>query len=162
MTVAAGAIPGDRRAAWLDREWSTSALGAGVVGWDWFALQLADGRDLMFYRLRREDGAADPWSARQPRRPPTAVRTLSRPRSRLTPLATWRSPRGGDYPVRWRLELPAEELDLELTPRVDDQELAVTVRYWEGAVAVGGTSRGNPVDGHGFVEMTGYDPPTHP
>src|SRR5205814_718338 len=39
--------------AWMDREWSTSALGAGVQGWDWFALQLADGRELMFYRLRR-------------------------------------------------------------------------------------------------------------
>jgi predicted secreted hydrolase len=36
--------------AWLDREWSTSALGADLEGWDWFALQLDDGRDLMFYR----------------------------------------------------------------------------------------------------------------
>jgi len=29
--------------AWMDREWSTSALGSGVEGWDWFALQLDDG-----------------------------------------------------------------------------------------------------------------------
>ena len=28
--------------SWLDREWSTSALAADQVGWDWFALQLAD------------------------------------------------------------------------------------------------------------------------
>ncbi len=26
--------------AWLDREWSTSALGENQTGWDWFALQL--------------------------------------------------------------------------------------------------------------------------
>ena len=41
--------------AWLDREWSTSALSDEQVGWDWFALQLEDGRDLMVYRLRRAD-----------------------------------------------------------------------------------------------------------
>ena len=49
--------------AWMDREWSTSALGAGVEGWDWFTVQLEDGRDLMMYRLRRRDGTADPFSA---------------------------------------------------------------------------------------------------
>ena len=49
-------------ASWLDREWSTSALGPDQSGWDWFALQLDDGRDLMFYRMRRKDGSADPSS----------------------------------------------------------------------------------------------------
>ncbi len=29
--------------AWMDREWSTSALGPHLDGWDWFAVQLADG-----------------------------------------------------------------------------------------------------------------------
>ena len=29
--------------AWLDREWGSGALGADEAGWDWFALQLADG-----------------------------------------------------------------------------------------------------------------------
>ncbi|HXU46332.1 MAG TPA: carotenoid 1,2-hydratase, partial [Thermoanaerobaculia bacterium] len=48
--------------AWLDREWSTSALAADQVGWDWLALQLDDGRELMLYRLRRRDGSADPAS----------------------------------------------------------------------------------------------------
>ena len=38
--------------AWMDREWSTSSLGRDQVGWDWFALQLDDGRELMLYRLR--------------------------------------------------------------------------------------------------------------
>src|SRR5688500_20279899 len=30
--------------SWMDREWSTSALSGDQVGWDWFALQLSDGR----------------------------------------------------------------------------------------------------------------------
>ena len=36
----------------------------GVVGWDWFALQLDDGWDVMAYRLRRGDGSASPFSER--------------------------------------------------------------------------------------------------
>ncbi len=48
--------------AWMDREWSTSALGDDVVGWDWFGLRLSDGGSLMFYRLRRHDGTADAFS----------------------------------------------------------------------------------------------------
>ena len=48
--------------SWMDREWSTSALDASQEGWDWFALQLDDGRDLMVYRLRGNDGSTDPLS----------------------------------------------------------------------------------------------------
>ncbi len=49
--------------SWLDREWSTSALEQGQVGWDWFALQLDDGRELMLYQLRGQDGSPSPESA---------------------------------------------------------------------------------------------------
>ena len=49
--------------AWLDREWSTSALAPALAGWDWFALQLDDGSNLMFYQLRQSDGTPAPESA---------------------------------------------------------------------------------------------------
>ncbi|NNF97325.1 MAG: carotenoid 1,2-hydratase, partial [Halobacteria archaeon] len=49
--------------SWLDREWSTSALGADQAGWDWFSLQLFDQHDLMFYRLRKKNGEMDIHSA---------------------------------------------------------------------------------------------------
>jgi predicted secreted hydrolase len=69
----------------------------------------------------------------------------------------WPSPRdGARYPARWRLRVPSAGLDLEVTPRIADQELALTVRYWEGAVAVTGTAAGAPVEGAGYVELTGY------
>ncbi|MBP7588279.1 MAG: carotenoid 1,2-hydratase [Thermoanaerobaculia bacterium] len=142
--------------AWLDREWSTSALGAELAGWDWFALQLDDGRELMFYRLRRKDGASEPWSRGSLVAADGSSRTLQPEEILATPLSTWKSPSGAVYPGRWRLQLPGEALDLELTPRVAAQELAATVRYWEGAVKVAGSSHGRPVGGHGFVEMTGY------
>lgn len=155
VTVAGETVPVTGE-AWLDREWSTSALGAELAGWDWFALQLDDGRELMFYRLRRKDGASDPWSRGSLVAADGSARSLQPAEVRLTPLSTWPSPTGAIYPAKWRLEVPGEALDLELAPRVANQELAVTVRYWEGAVKIAGSSHGRPIGGHGFVEMTGY------
>ena len=37
-----------------------------------------------------------------------------------------------------------------------DQELRTAFVYWEGAVGLRGTSRGGPVAGRGYVELTGY------
>jgi len=143
--------------SWLDREWGTSSLEKGQEGWDWFALQLSDGRDLMFYRLRRGDGGSDPFSAGTLVLPDGSYLPLSLDDVRIETLESWRSPEGGArYPSRWRLRLPSEGLELDVIPRTADQELRTTVRYWEGAVGVRGTSRGEPVEGEGYVELTGY------
>lgn len=143
--------------SWLDREWGTSSLEKGQTGWDWFALQLSDGRDLMFYRLRRGDVASDPFSAGTLVHPDGSVRPLSVDDVRIETLGYWKSPESGArYPSRWRMRLPSEGLELEVVPRVADQELRTSVRYWEGAVGVRGTSLGEPVEGDGYVELTGY------
>ena len=143
--------------SWLDREWGTSFLEKGQTGWDWFALQLSDGRDLMFYRLRRGDGTTDSFSAGTLALPDGSVRTLSPDDVRIETLGSWTSPKSGArYPSRWRMLLPFEGLELDVVPRSADQELRTTVRYWEGAVSVRGTSGGKPVEGEGYVELTGY------
>ncbi|MDP9198050.1 MAG: carotenoid 1,2-hydratase, partial [Pseudomonadota bacterium] len=48
--------------AWMDREWGSSALGPNLSGWDWCALQLSDGSELMLYRLRHKDGRTSDFS----------------------------------------------------------------------------------------------------
>src|SRR5262249_19120570 len=48
--------------SWMDREWSTSQLGKNAVGWDWFALQLDDKREIMLYKIRLSDGSIEPMS----------------------------------------------------------------------------------------------------
>ena len=103
--------------AWLDREWSTSALGPDLAGWDWFALQLADGRELMFYRLRRKDGAADPWSRGSLVAADGSSRPLGADDVQLTPLSAWKSPTGASYPAKWRLAVPNEGLDARAHPQ---------------------------------------------
>ena len=141
---------------WLDREWSTSALEVDQVGWDWFALQLDDGRSLMFYQLRRSDGTADPFSSGTLVATGGNSRHLVREEVQLSINDWWTSPVSGSrYPSRWRLRVPIEGLDLEIVPRLADQELLASVRYWEGAVAVRGISAGSP-GGSGYLEMTGY------
>jgi predicted secreted hydrolase len=54
------------------------------------------------------------------------------------------------------VSLPAESLVLEVEPLLADQELDLSVRYWEGAVRVRGTSGGAAIEGRGYVELTGY------
>jgi predicted secreted hydrolase len=148
-----------RGLAWMDREWSTSSLGRNQVGWDWFALQLSDGSDLMLYRLRHKDGTVDPASSGTVIPPSGAARRLGLSDFQIESSGEWRSPRSGArYPARWRVRIPSEGLDLEIRPRLADQELDVSFRYWEGAVEITGTGRGHPVRGSGYVELTGYAP----
>ena len=142
--------------SWLDREWSTSALSAALAGWDWFALQLDDGRDLMYYRLRTRDGVADPSSAGTLTAADGSSKPLSADQVQLSVTDWWTSPASGTrYPARWRLKVPGEGLDLEVVPRLAGQELLASFKYWEGAVAVKGLGPSNP-GGSGYLEMTGH------
>jgi predicted secreted hydrolase len=163
--------------AWMDREWSTSSLAPDEVGWDWFALQLDDGWELMLYRLRRRPRNAaaaataaslvdlgdlvDPASRATLIAPDGTTEVLPPTAWRLAETAAWTSPvTGTRYPAAWRLSLPAAagppRLAVAVQPILPDQELALSFRYWEGAVDVRGTHAGRAVTGRGYVELTGY------
>lgn len=142
--------------AWLDREWGTSALARDQEGWDWFALQLDDGSELMFYALRRRDGSRDAHSAGTFIDRGGDARALAHDDIEIEVRSHWQSPLGGRYPARWQLRVPHLALDLDLEPILADQELDTTPRYWEGAVDVNGTRAGARVGGRGYVELTGY------
>ncbi len=143
--------------AWMDREWSTSALEAGIAGWDWYSLQLDDGREVMFFVLRQVAGGVNPASSGSLIEPGGQVRSLTLADFQSEALDHWTSPHtGAAYPSGWRLTLPAENLTLTVTPYVRDQELPLTFAYWEGAVQVQGTSGDQPISGAGYVELTGY------
>ncbi|MBT3450105.1 MAG: carotenoid 1,2-hydratase [Bacteroidetes Order II. Incertae sedis bacterium] len=145
--------------AWKDHEWSTSALGEAEVGWDWFSLQLSDGRDLMVYSLRQNDGSESRHAVGMVHDENGTSRRLNVGEYTIETNANWTSPKSGiTYPSRWTLSIPSESVELEITPRIPNQELNVTIQYWEGAVSVEGISNGSPVTGSGFVELTGYQP----
>nr|WP_290668032.1 lipocalin-like domain-containing protein [Ardenticatena sp.] len=146
-----------RGTAWMDHEFSTSALGEDQVGWDWFAIQLDDGWELMYFQLRRTDGTIDTVSGGTLVAPDGSTTMLTRDDVQLDVEATWESPHtAAVYPAAWRLRVPAHALDVRITPVLPDQELLVSVQYWEGAVDVRGTHGERPVQGVGYVELTGY------
>jgi predicted secreted hydrolase len=140
--------------SWLDREWSTSALGADQAGWDWFALQLTDGRDLMYYRLRRNDGTVDATS-RGSLVGGDGRRVELDAKLPLQPVRWWAAPDGRRFPVEWKLGLPGESRLLRVVAVFDDQYMKLAVRYWEGMVDVSDPATGEPL-GRGYLEMTGY------
>ncbi|MDY7093576.1 MAG: carotenoid 1,2-hydratase, partial [Acidobacteriota bacterium] len=166
--------------SWLDREWSTSALGPDLEGWDWFSLQLDGpengGSELMFFRLRRRDGEPDPYDDVALVAPDGSHYRLPPEAMELEVLERWQSPDGtATYPVAWRLRLAAPSgdatdisssssglglelpVELQINALIPNQELRLAVRYWEGAVEVEGTAAdGSPVTGRGYVELTGY------
>jgi predicted secreted hydrolase len=146
---------------WMDHEFGSNQLREDQVGWDWFSIQLDNKTEIMLYLMRRKDGSVDSYSSG----------TLVGPRGKSTRLAVkdyrvealdrWKSPKSGAaYPIKWKVSIPSESIELEITPAFDDQELitarSTRVTYWEGAVEVRGTARGKPVSGQGYVEMTGY------
>lgn len=140
--------------SWLDREWSTSALGADQAGWDWLALQLADGRDLMYYRLRHESGGVDAMS-RGSLVGANGARVELGADLPLRPVRWWAASDGRRFPVEWDLALPGETRTLRVAAVFDDQYVRLGVRYWEGMVDVRDRSTGDVV-GRGYLEMTGY------
>jgi predicted secreted hydrolase len=147
---------GDRRwqvagHSWFDREWSSSALGPDQAGWDWFALHLEDGRDLMYYRMRGIDGQAQSFSQGVLVASDGSVTRLSADQVEAVPRRTWTGPTGNTYPVAWRLRIPDQGLDLSVEAAFDAQEMRHAVEYWEGAVRVSGSHRGV-----GYLEMSGY------
>jgi len=146
-----------RGESWMDREWSTRALSSEQIGWNWFALRLDDGRELMFFHLRRRDGKKDAWSSGTLVDRDGTPRSLGADDVTVEPIGLWTSPHSHiDYPASFRLAAPAVGLDLRVLPLLADQELDMTFRYWEGAVRVEGTAGGKPAKGRGYLELTGY------
>lgn len=141
--------------AWLDREWSTSMLASDQAGWDWFSLQLESGEDLMYFRMRRKNGDVDPLSSGALIAPDGTSRHLGQDDVQVAAISKWRSPQGYDYPSGWKLSIHPAGKDLIIQPILADQEFRHDATYWEGAVNVFDSNKGQPL-GRGYVELTGY------
>ena len=147
--------------AWMDHQWGDfSTFTDG--GWDWFAVQLEDGSDLMLYVIRGPAGEElivdGSYVA-----PDGELTVLEAEDFEIRVDGRWTSPRsGGKYPALWTIRVPGQELEVEVVPTLADQELDTSattgVTYWEGEVEVAGTRDGKPATGLGYVELTGYVP----
>ncbi len=144
---------------WGDYGWLKSDAGAGaILGWEWFGINLDDGRDLLV-TVRRDmksgetlssfaawfDGAASP----------RIVQDIG-----LSPLRRWTSTRTMTaYPLEWHIEIPSLELALDFAPVVDAQEVpvfGVSNVIWEGVGTVSGAIGGRSASGRARLELNGY------
>ncbi|MEO6350542.1 MAG: MMPL family transporter, partial [Candidatus Limnocylindrales bacterium] len=161
-TISAGgddALIGVEGSAWFDHQWG-DFIAVGGGGWDWFAVNLDDGTDLTVSLVRSADGSYPLVYGTLVDSEGTS-RHLEAAEFQVTPTGTWTSPHtGAVYPAGWTISIPGEELEIELTPTVDDQELdtrpTTGVVYWEGSQRVSATHAGQPLGGEAYVELTGY------
>jgi predicted secreted hydrolase len=165
MAVAGDVTLGDvsfkvEGSAWFDHQWG-DFISVGAGGWDWFAVNLADGTDLTLSVIRdRDDLRLAAYGTLV--RPDGSIQHLESGTFTIESGATWTSPHtGAVYPAAWRIEVPGEGLTIELAPTVPDQELdtrpTTGVVYWEGSQVVRATRNGEPLEGEAYVELTGYE-----
>lgn len=145
--------------AWFDHQWG-DFIAVGGGGWDWFAVELADGTDLMLSLVRDASGNT-PLVYGTIVAPDGTSRHLDRDAFVVEVTGHWVSPdTAARYPAGWHIDVPSEGLRIDLTPSVADQELdtrATTgVVYWEGSQVVQATRHGVAVPGDAYVELTGY------
>ena len=145
--------------AWFDHQWG-DFIPVGGGGWDWFAVNLDDGTDLMLYLIRDTAG-------RYPYVSGTLVdagghaRNLPGDAFTVTVTDRWFSPKTSvDYPAGWHISLPGEDLVIDLSPTVAGQELDTRATtgaiYWEGSQIVTATRGEHALGGEAYVELTGY------
>jgi predicted secreted hydrolase len=146
--------------AWMDHQWGYFTTFNGT-GWDWYALQLSDGTDVMLYVVPTQ-GSRPATLDGSVVAPNGDVTVLDGGDYTITPIGSWTSPETGvSYPSGWSIEIPGEDIDLTVTPTIPDQEIdsstTTGVIYWEGEVEVDGSHAGESVTGLGYVELTGHD-----
>ncbi len=143
--------------SWMDHEFGTSALSANAIGWDWFSMQLDNGAVLMLAQVRTSDGGVMPQFEGTYVAADGVQETITAADLTLTSIAQWISPRTqSTYPSGWQVTIPRLNIALTVEPLIQDQEMEVSFVYWEGAVTIAGTIADQPVQGVGYVELTGY------
>ena len=142
--------------SWFDREITTRGLSDKQSGWDWFAVQLDDDREIMISLLRKRDGSIDRYSSGTLVYRDGTFRHLARDGFSVKVLSHYRSKKtGARYPSLWEVSIPSEDLKIRIVPLIEDQEVIARKStgnyYWEGACRVEGSARGRA-----YIEMTGY------
>jgi predicted secreted hydrolase len=149
-------------AAWMDREFGTWTPTENQKGWDWFSIQLSNETELMCYQLRNGAGGVSDFSSGTYVDKNGDSIALGRSDFTIEPTGFWKSPHTeATYPSGWNVKVPKFDLDLTVTPVMENQELdtrgTTMIVYWEGACEVRGKATGADVLGRAYVELVGYD-----
>ena len=139
--------------SWFDRQYG-ELFQAISKGWQWFAIELADNRQVMLFDFNGADATVEKSGSITDAQGRTT--TLAAHQFDVTILGYWTSPTTGcTYPAGWTVTIGSETFTVQ--PAVQDQELRgnhsfwVGPVYWEGACNISGA-----VSGQAYVELNGY------
>ncbi|MFD1020800.1 lipocalin family protein [Thalassobacillus hwangdonensis] len=151
-----------RGEGWFDHQWGKDYSLAKGRGWNWFGIQLDDGRELLLNEFRSQDGKTSAPMANLIR---FDGKTVLSNNVEFEPRKYWKSIRtGAKYPVEWLIRLPDFSMKLYVQAIFPKQEMEILgpIRaIWEGACTVQGREtlrNGTKValSGKGFSELVGY------
>jgi len=138
--------------SWMDHQWADASYSKDK--WDWFSVQLDNDTEMVCGLY--DDGKVKTYFA-----------DISYADNRqehyqeveITPLnERWTSPKSkAVYPLAWKIKIPAKNIDLNLTAKIENQEMLFgSINYWEGPIQVEGNFDGENITGVGFMELVGY------
>jgi predicted secreted hydrolase len=140
--------------SWMDREWSTSALESDQKGWDWFALQMEDGTELMYFRLRDSTGSTN-FQKGTLIQMDGSYDVFTGNDFKITPLQNAEID-GIKYPVEWEIKIIPLNFVFGVSVAMKNQVHPFRLRYYEGAINAFRKSGNEISKGVGYVELTGY------
>lgn len=142
--------------SWFDHQWGE--FRATVLSWDWFALQLDSGYDIMLFDLSDFNDNEVHLAGTVFFQGTTHY--LTKEDFKITPGEVWKSEVSGyEYPVEWTIVIPRFNLDLKLQAVKKSSEFdAVNTTYsfyWEGPVVIiDNRGRAEAQAGLGFIEIS--------
>lgn len=152
-----------RGQGWFDHQWGHDY---GLIlgeGWNWFGLQLNDGRELLLNEMHSSKGE-NKYSqmANLIERDGTLHFTKN---VSFLPLKNWSSSKSNaEYPLEWKIIIPDFSIDLNVTATFPKQEMPIIgplQAIWEGTCNVYGqeilsNGKRKSLNGKGFMELVGY------
>ncbi|MFA5777880.1 MAG: lipocalin-like domain-containing protein [Candidatus Paceibacterota bacterium] len=138
--------------SWMDHQWADTAY--SLDKWDWFSIQLDNDTEIVccvyddgkvktcFADISYADGSQENYKEIE-----------------VIPLEKhWVSTKSkAIYPLAWKIKIPAKNINLNLTTKIDNQEMLFgSINYWEGPLQVDGIFDGKKARGVGFMELVGY------
>ncbi|WP_048824705.1 lipocalin family protein [Bacillus sp. B-jedd] len=147
---------------WFDHQWGRGYSLAKGRGWNWFGLQLSDGRELLINEMTAGKNKTHSMMANLIEIDGSLQFTRE---VCFEKRSYWRSfETNASYPVTWNITIPDFGMELSVEAEFPKQEMPIIGPLrgiWEGAVKVSGIEilpggGRKPISGRGFMELVGY------
>jgi predicted secreted hydrolase len=146
---------------WFDHQWGRDYGLLLGNGWNWFGLQLDDGRELLLNEMKSSNETFSPMANLIERDGSIRfTRNIS-----FQEINYWKSSNTNvRYPIKWKIKIPDFSMELDVIAVFQQQEMPVfepLQAIWEGACIFSGeevisNGKRKTLSGKGFMELVGY------